>query len=75
MAEAQLKHRLSGGIDDAMAYMKNSAYTYTDAKIPNVKGSVVIFLDDFYDSPHVYDELIFQDFWSWVCFTIGTLKN
>jgi hypothetical protein len=71
-AEVQLKHRLSGGVDDATSYMKNSAYAYSDEKLPNVKGAVVIFLHDFYDSPHVYDELIFPDFWSWICFTIET---
>ena len=72
MAEVQLKYRLSGGVDDATSYMKSSAYSYSDEKSPNVKGDVVIFLHDFYDSPHVYDELIFPDFWSWICFTIDT---
>jgi hypothetical protein len=70
MAEVQLKYRLSGGVDDATAYMKSSAYSYSDEKLPNVKGAAVIFLHDFYDSPHVYDDLIFPDFWSWICFTI-----
>jgi hypothetical protein len=74
-AEVQLKHRLSGGVDDATAYMKSSAYSYSDEKLPNVKGAVVIFLHDFYDSPHVYDDLIFPDFWSWICFTIDTLTQ
>jgi len=73
MAETELKQKLSGAVDDTMAYMKNSAYAYSDEKLPNVEGAVVIFLHDFYDSPHVYDELIFQDFWSWICFTVDTL--
>jgi hypothetical protein len=36
---------------------------------------VVIFLHDFYDSPHVYREMLFPDFWEWICFTIETLQN
>ena len=72
MSEVQLKHRLSGGVDDATAYMKSSAYSKSDEKMPDVKGAVVIFLHDFYDSPHVHDDLIFPDFWTWICFTIDT---
>lgn len=73
LAESQLKHRLSGGVDAATSYMKSSAYTYSNEELPVVKGAVVIFLHDFYDSPHAYDDFIFSDFWAWVCFTIDTL--
>ena len=72
MAEAQLKYRFSGGLEDEMVYMKSSSYAPSNEKLPNIKGSVVIYLHDFYDSPHVYDEFIFPDFWSWICFTIDT---
>jgi hypothetical protein len=75
MAEEQLKHRLSGGIDEATSYMRSSAYSHNNEILPNVKGAVVIFLHDFYDSPHVYDDLIFPDFWSWICFTIDTFTQ
>ena len=72
-AEEQLKYRLSGGIDDATFYMKHSAYFRSDEKVVDVEGAVVVFLHDFYDSPHVYEGLIFPDFWSWICFTIDSL--
>jgi hypothetical protein len=72
-AEEQLKYRLSGGVDDATGYMKHSAYSPSDEKVVDVEGAVVIFLHDFYDSPHVYENLIFPDFWSWICFTIDSL--
>lgn len=74
-ARQLLEFRLSGGIDEATSYMKASAYAACEAAIPDVQGSVVIFLHDFYDSPHVYDKLIFEDFWEWICFTIETLVS
>jgi len=74
-ADRQLSLRLSGGIDTATAYMANSAYRATTSEVPDVKGAVVIFLHDFYDSPHVYRYLIFPDFWKWICFTLDTLNE
>jgi len=73
MAEEKLEFRLSGGIDDATNYMRTSAYASSDENLPDVDGAVIIFLHDFYDSPHVYDEFIFADFWSWITFTIDEL--
>lgn len=75
LAEEALSTRLSGGVDGATAYMKKSAYTESGEPVPNVRGAVVIFLHDFYDSPHVYREMVFPDFWEWVCFTIETLRQ
>jgi hypothetical protein len=72
-AQRQLETRLSGGIDSATSYMAASAYRATTHEVPDVGGAVVIFLHDFYDSPHVYADLVFEDFWSWICFTIDTL--
>src|SRR6185503_5145771 len=40
----------------------------------DVRGAVVVFLHDFYDSPHIYADLVFPDFWEWICFTIETLR-
>jgi hypothetical protein len=75
MAETALSTRLSGGVDSATAYMKKSAYAISGDPVPDVRGAVVIFLHDFYDSPHVYREMVFPDFWEWVCFTIEALRN
>ena len=74
-AHKQLKHRLSGGIDSATSYMSVSAYSPSGEDIPNVAGAIVIFLHDFYDSPHIFPDLIFPDFWTWVCFTTQTLSD
>lgn len=73
-AEEQLRGRLSGHLDAAMSYMRVSAYAAGTEPVPDVAGAAVLFLHDFYDSPHVYDGMIFHDFWAWTCFTIDTLK-
>jgi hypothetical protein len=73
-AEAQLRARLAGTIDEATNYMKVSAYQDTGVVIPEVRGAVVVFLHDFYDSPHIYADLVFHDFWDWVTCTIEVLQ-
>lgn len=75
-ARNQLENRLAGGIDAATSYMRQSAYAQAAVELPpGLEGAVVIFLHDFYDSPHVYPELVFHDFWRWVCFTIKVLQK
>lgn len=75
-ARQQLENRLSGGIDAATSYMRQSAYGQSRGDLPpGVDGAVVIFLHDFYDSPHVYPDLVFDDFWEWICFTIKVLQS
>lgn len=75
-ARKQLENRLAGGIDAATSYMRQSAYAQPAVELPpGLKGAVVIFLHDFYDSPHIYPELVFHDFWRWVCFTIEVLQR
>ena len=75
LSEAALNARISGVIDNATVYMKQSAYSETSETVPNVKGAVVVFLHDFYDSPHIYPNMVFPDFLEWICFTIETLTN
>lgn len=76
IARQQLEIRLSGGIDAATSYMRQSAYGQSVVELPaGLDGAVVIFLHDFYDSPHVYPDLIFDDFWRWICFTIEVLQK
>jgi hypothetical protein len=75
LAEVALSARMAGAIDSATAYMQKSAYIESVNSVPNVDGAVVIFLHDFYDSPHVYREMLFPDFWEWICFTIETLNS
>ena len=75
-ARTHLEARLSGDVDAATVYMRQSAYAKGPEKLPeSVKGSVIIFLHDFYDSPHVYSDMVFDDFWEWVCFTVEVLTQ
>lgn len=76
LAREQLELRLSGGIDAATSYMRQSAYGQSHVEMPvGLNGAVVVFLHDFYDSPHVYPDLVFDDFWRWICFTIDVLQK
>jgi hypothetical protein len=76
LAREQLELRLSGGIDAATSYMRKSAYGQSGAELPpGLAGAVVVFLHDFYDSPHVYPDLVFDDFWRWICYTIDVLQT
>jgi hypothetical protein len=75
-ARVQLEIRLKGGIDAATVYMKKSAYKNENVELPSdFSGAVVIFLHDFYDSYNAYPNLIFCDFWRWICFTIETFQE
>jgi hypothetical protein len=74
-ADRQLQIRFSGGIDPATSYMRASAYSAGSETIDAARNAVVVFLHDFFDSPHVYPDLIFPDFWAWITFTIETLQR
>ena len=73
-AEEYLERKISGEIDFQFSYMKQSAYLDSDEVVPDVRGAFIVFLHDFYDSPHVYPEMIFNDFWEWTCYTIDLLN-
>lgn len=75
-AQEKLSYRLSGGVDSATSYMAKSAYSSEkNTDVPDVNGAVVIFLHDFYDSPHGYRWMLFPDFYEWVCFTVEVLTE
>lgn len=75
-AKELLEARLGGKIDHATSYMRQSAYTPSGEPVPaDVHGAVVVFLHDFFDSPHVYADLVFDDFWQWICCTIQALTE
>lgn len=75
-ARVELEARVAGRIDSATRYMRQSAYATRATHLPEgLRGAVVIFLHDFYDSPHVYADVVFDDFWSWICHTIEILNG
>ena len=74
-ASHQLEKRLSGGVDSSTAYMRVSAYKEVLPDIDGIQNCIVVFLHDFYDSPHIYGDLVFSDFWDWISFTIEALQK
>lgn len=77
-ARKTLEYRFSGGIDSAISYMANNAYNteYNDnIHKTNLKNTTIVFLHDFYDSPNIYDDFIFNDFYDWTVQTVKLLKR
>ena len=71
----KLANRFKGYND--LAYMKLNQYS-KDYKTPIFfqKLDGVVFIGDFYDSPHVYRSMVFNDFYEWLIFTIEfSLEN
>lgn len=74
-SESYILNRFSGEIDPTISYMKSSAYAGESKVFKEFEGAAIIFLHDFFDSPHVYEDFLFPDFWEWVTFTIDSLEN
>lgn len=74
-ADQRLSARLGGVIDDEISFMKTSSYGAHELDIPDVRGAVIVFMHDFYDSAHAYRWMLFHDFWEWICFTIEALNE
>lgn len=77
LAKETLEFRFSGGVDSATSYMRKSAYIANDTKYlqdsPNPR--VIFFLHCFFDSPHIYRNMIFPDFHEWLSQSFEYLKN
>lgn len=62
------------GVNMGQSYMKKTAFggfSLTEETINTISSSIILFLHDFYDSPHIYPGLDFADFVDW---TIDTIK-
>ncbi len=73
-ARQQLESRFKGGVDQATLYMKTSAFLSSDALMPEGVEAVV-FLHDFFDSPHCHRNMLFVDFLEWANFTLGVIQK
>jgi hypothetical protein len=68
--------RFEGVIDSATTYMKQSAFSnQKNEELNNIdwKNTVVILAHCFFDSPHIYRDLLFPDFYEWMNFTLSEL--
>lgn len=76
-ARELLKTRFSGRVDKGISYMSQSAYS-SDINEHEVtinvsnKNKVIVMLHCFFDSPHIYKGMVFEDFYEWINYT---LKN
>ncbi len=68
--------RFQGEVDAATTYMKESAFssnTNTELNTIDWNNTVVVLAHCFFDSPHIYRDLLFPDFYDWMTFTLDEL--
>jgi hypothetical protein len=63
-----LQSRLSGKVDEGIYYLKESIYSRSNYSFTNFNNNrfIIIFLHCFFDSPHIYGNGVFVDFFEWV---------
>lgn len=66
-----LDNRLHGRHDVSTSYMQE--YSTTDILPEAITNAHIIFLHDFFDSPHIYRWMLHNDFYHWITDTIDIL--
>lgn len=77
-AKASFESRFTGKIDTSIGYMKESSFSqYYNFELDKYEASktVLVLGHCFFDSPHIYRELVFPDFYEWINFTLTTLSR
>ncbi len=69
-AKSSLESRINGIYDKTMSYMNKDCIPQVLSNQNSLSGSVVMYLHDFFDSPHLYEWMLFTDFWDWAYSTI-----
>ena len=68
--ENELKYRFSGGIDQAISYMKSTSFsprsTIHNYFYDQRKRNVVVYVHDIYDSPHGFKFFLYPDFYTFI---------
>ncbi|MFL5763685.1 MAG: hypothetical protein ACJ77K_07055 [Bacteroidia bacterium] len=70
--------RFEGQIDAATSYMKSSAFSgETNKELESIDWSntIVLLAHCFFDSPHIYRDLLFPDFYEWITFSLDNLSK
>lgn len=70
----ELKKRFSGLKDQAYSYMKKSPYRKNSKKM-KLKTDGVLFLHDFFDTPHHFKSMFFFDFYEWAVFSLDIIEK
>jgi hypothetical protein len=77
ITKAIFEKRFTGEIDPATSYMKESAFNNEfNIAIPEIDWdkTVIVLAHCFFDSPHIYRDLLFVDFYDWIIFTLDRLS-
>ena len=79
-AKQILESRLRGEVDRGIAYMEKSSFgeQNTNAKrvfLNNGYPKIAMMLHCFYDAPHIYRHMIFEDFYEWVELVFSTIGD
>lgn len=82
ISKENLEKRFNGQIDHATFYMKSSSYSQkgvNDLELEQLfkkkSRNVVIYAQDFYDSPHVTRGLLFNDFYKYLESILTSINN
>ena len=79
VAKKILEERLEGKVDRGIAYMSESPYQNNEIQqnifLNNGKPKVVLMLHCFYDAPHVYKDMLFEDFFEWFDFVLSRVEK
>ena len=70
----ELKKRFSGVKDEAFFYMKKNPYRKSSKKL-KFKTDGVLFLHDFFDTPHHFKSMIFMDFYDWAIYSLNIIRK
>jgi len=69
-AKNSLENRISSSYDQTVPYMQRVRELKEEIN-QSLHGSIVVFLHDFFDSPHAYKWILFPDFYTWIVDTIN----
>jgi len=72
-----IQQRFAGVIDQATSYMaKSSFHSHVQGKVfpESERPRALVMGHDFYDSPHVYGDMVFADFYEWITFVFEKAK-
>ena len=78
-SDEDLKLRFSRDSNNSMKYLQTDTYNVRKDKKINLKQidglDGIVFLQDFYDSPHCWGKIAFDDFYKWTIYTLNVVKK
>lgn len=73
LARNALLDKFAGKIDQSISYMRSNSFNDSIEMLNFDEIEGVLFLHDFFDSPHIYDGMLFSDFYEWTLFTLDLI--